>query len=112
MQALLENLDKQSQSTLKSIKKILVSEFNPLNIYVFGSRASGTSRPESDWDICLVVKSSSLSPIDRQVKALKALDRLNQSIDIFIYTSDEFNEWKREFSSIPEVALNTGHEIL
>ncbi len=31
--------------------------------------------------------------------------------DIFIYSIKEFEEWKDEFNSIPETALNIGKEI-
>jgi hypothetical protein len=33
------------------------------------------------------------------------------SADVFVYDEAEFEEWKEEFSSIPETAINTGKEI-
>jgi hypothetical protein len=32
-------------------------------------------------------------------------------VQVWIYSEAEFNDWKDEFSSIPETALNTGKEI-
>jgi len=33
------------------------------------------------------------------------------SVDVFVYSKKECNEWKDELSSIPETAMNTGKEI-
>lgn len=33
------------------------------------------------------------------------------SVDVFIYTEDEFNNWKDEFSSIPHTVATEGVEI-
>lgn len=31
--------------------------------------------------------------------------------DVFVYTENEFNEWKNEFSSIPNIVVTEGLEL-
>lgn len=42
-------------SALEEALKLLVGRLNPLGVYLFGSQASGTSRPESDLDLAVLV---------------------------------------------------------
>ena len=81
-------------------------------MYLFGSRANGDQSPDSDWDICLVVKESKFDFLERQLYARKKLRVLKKPFDIFIYTEEEFNKYKDDLSSIPEVAINTGRELI
>jgi predicted nucleotidyltransferase len=97
---------------LKKIVDVLKKEFKPRRIFLFGSRANGSARPESDYDLVLVV-SELRSRHSAEVKARSLLlNSCGISADIFIYDESDFDEWKDELSSIPETALNTGRDIL
>lgn len=89
----------------------LIPEFQPTKIFLFGSRATGSAREDSDYDLMLIVKSSSLSRRERMIKALELMWGCGIATDIFVYTEDEFNNWKDEFSSIPHTVLNEGLEL-
>ncbi|NJL26259.1 MAG: hypothetical protein HC902_14650 [Calothrix sp. SM1_5_4] len=41
----------------------------------------------------------------------KFFRELDVEVQIWIYSEEDFEDWKDEFSSIPETALNTGREI-
>lgn len=97
--------------TLKLIVAALAKEFNPLRLFLFGSRALGTHRKDSDYDFVVVVKNKKGSRIDNMIRASKILAPLNIRADVFVYSEKEFNEWKNELSSIPETAMNTGKEL-
>ncbi len=97
---------------LKKIVETLKEEFNPSRLFLFGSRANGNSRADSDCDFVLVVPKNKKSRITNMSKASDLLwDKFKISADVFVYSQKEFDEWKDEFSSIPETALNTGREI-
>ena len=96
---------------LKIILDKLIPEFNPVKIYLFGSRAAGNAKPDSDYDLFLIIKESKLSRHERMVKALKLLWGCGVSADVFIYTEEEFNDWKDEFSSIPHTVATEGLEL-
>jgi predicted nucleotidyltransferase len=97
--------------TLREIISKLVTEFHPEKAYLFGSRARGEAHLNSDYDLLLVVQSSDRGRLDRMSQARLALETVDASVDVFIYTKKEFDEWKNEFSSIPETALREGLEL-
>lgn len=47
------NLDKSS--LLRNIKKKVKQHYQRANIVLFGSRARGDARPNSDWDILILI---------------------------------------------------------
>ena len=97
--------------TLNTILSVLKPVFNPTKVYLFGSRAKGTATASSDYDLFFVVKESDLEPRDRVFKANELLWKVPGSVDVFIYTEAEFDDWKDEFSSIPHTAYTEGLEL-
>ncbi|MBY0385941.1 nucleotidyltransferase domain-containing protein [bacterium] len=100
-----------SDTILDEILTRLIPEFQPTKIFLFGSRAAGTANQDSDYDLFLVVKDSNISRRDRMTKALHLLRGCEVAVDVFVYTEDEFNEWKDEFSSIPHTVVTEGKEL-
>lgn len=96
---------------LKIILERLIPEFQPTKIFLFGSRSKGTSKVDSDYDLLLIVKNSELSRHERMTHALMALWGCGVKVDVFIYTENEFNDWKDEFSSIPHTVATEGLEL-
>ena len=107
-----KHMAKANKKTLNQIVEILKQELNPARIFLFGSQANGTARKDSDYDFVVVTKTPKKSSIDEMARvSILVYDKLKVSSDIFIYSKREFIDWKDEFSSIPEVALNTGKEL-
>jgi predicted nucleotidyltransferase len=104
---------KDNQSELiNQIKETLKDEYHPSRLFLFGSRANGTARDDSDYDFVMVVPNSKKSSLNEMTKARELIYKKHKvSADIFIYSNKEFEDWKDEFSSIPETALSTGKEI-
>jgi predicted nucleotidyltransferase len=100
-----------SDPKLDELLSRLIPEFQPTKVFLFGSRANGNSQSHSDYDLMLIVKSSHLSRRERMIKALKLIWGSGVATDIFVYTEDEFNNWKDEFSSIPHTVANEGLEL-
>lgn len=100
-----------SDSKLDEILTRLIPEFQPTKIFLFGSRANGSANQDSDYDLFLVVKESSLPRRERMTKALRLLWGCGVAVDVFVYTEDEFNDWKDEFSSIPHTVATEGMEL-
>lgn len=101
----------KDSKTLELITEALKEEFTPSRLFLFGSRANGTARQDSDYDFVVVVKKTTKSRAENMLRASKALEHINAQVDVFVYSEKEFDEWKNELSSIPETALNTGREI-
>lgn len=105
-------MKRADQKIVEQIKETLKAEYQPVRLFLFGSRANGTAKKHSDYDFVMVVPGSKKSSLDEMAKARSLIFKKHDvSADIFIYSEKEFNEWKDEFNSIPETALNTGREI-
>ncbi|MEQ1665790.1 MAG: nucleotidyltransferase domain-containing protein, partial [Bdellovibrionales bacterium] len=96
---------------LIEIVRRLNQEFNPTQIYLFGSRSKNTHNSESDYDLFLIVEHTELRPIQRMQKATRLLWDINCKVDTFIYTRNEYNLWKDELNSIPNTAILEGTEL-
>ena len=102
----------EDQKIVDQIKKTLKEKYKPLRLFLFGSRANGTAKKDSDYDFVIVVPGKHKTSLDDLSEASSLVwDKHNVSADVFIYSEKEFVDWKDEFNSIPEVALNTGKEI-
>jgi predicted nucleotidyltransferase len=105
------DLEKISDPKLKTVLDRLVPAFMPSKVYLFGSRAIGNAKSESDYDLLLVVASSEKTRQQRMIQAMDLLWDTGISVDVFIYTEAELDEWKNELSSIPNTVITQGVEI-
>ncbi len=103
---------KNSEQILKTILDSLKQEFNPTQVFLFGSQANRQAHLDSDYDLVVVVQETQRSRVEN-MRIARALIRkvANVSADVFVYDQKEFDEYKNELSSIPETALNTGREL-
>lgn len=85
------------ETLLQQMVETIVREVSPETIILFGSRARGDARFDSDVDL-LVVESEPFSPQrSRRKEAARlymALRGLAVSKDILLYSRDEFDHWK------------------
>ncbi len=100
-----------SDSKLTEILERLIPEFQPQKVFLFGSRANGTAKVGSDYDLFFIIKNSDLHPLERMQKAHTLLWGVAVKVDVFIYTEQEFNDWKDEFNSIPHAVATEGLEL-
>jgi predicted nucleotidyltransferase len=89
----------------------LIAELRPERIYLFGSRARGDSRPDSDYDLLVVVSASDLTAHRRDLMAFRALCGVGVAKDVVVYTRDEFETRRRAASSLPATVLREGRLV-
>jgi uncharacterized protein len=97
----------ESQDILRDIVKRIRREVRPQKIVLFGSRARGDARPNSDYDI-LIVKRSRAPMHRRSVRAYSALSGLPVPIDVVVYTPAEVREWRNVRQALVTTALREG----
>jgi predicted nucleotidyltransferase len=74
--------------------KLIVREFQPELIILFGSRARGDAGPDSDVDL-LVVLPVAGSKREKRLEIRRALRGVPAPVEIVVSTPEEF-EWRRE----------------
>jgi predicted nucleotidyltransferase len=79
-------------SLLPEIVRRIVEAVDPDKIILFGSRARGDNRPDSDFDL-LVIKPSQEAKHRRAVPILRSLWGMDAPIDVVWYTPEEFEDW-------------------
>jgi predicted nucleotidyltransferase len=107
----MEVLDIRLDSVLKPLVDRLVQSFQPEKVYLFGSVARGEAGPDSDYDILVIVSSSTEPRYRRAEKAQKALWGLEQGADVLVLTRSEFDEASSVICSLPATVLREGKEL-
>jgi predicted nucleotidyltransferase len=92
-----------TEAVLADMVQALVCEVNPVRIYLFGSRARGDARQDSDVDL-LIVESEPFGPGRSRFEELNRIHRALSSFrvpkDILVYSSEEFAKWSRSLNHV------------
>jgi uncharacterized protein len=83
----------------------LVKEFNPENIFLFGSYVWGKPTMDSDLDLLVILSDSDISSSKRSSIAYRCLRDIKYPLDILVKTRKEFNKYS-------QVPLSLEHQIL
>jgi len=91
---------------LERIVKIIINEYNPEKIVLFGSLVHGKIHEWSDIDL-LIIKKTNKRPIERCVE-IASLIHPKIGIDIFVYTPDEYKLLLKEKYTLLTEILKQG----
>ncbi len=83
------------QPDIEALASRIAAEFHPQRIVLFGSRAYGTPRPDSDVDL-LVVMACEGSHIEKAAEILTRVHPGTYPIDLVIRTPEEM-VWRYKF---------------
>ena len=92
---------------LDEITARIVEEVHPKRIVLFGSRARGDARIDSDVDL-LVVADSDEPRYRRSVPLYGVLSDICVGMDILVYTPSEVEEWSGASRAFVTTALREG----
>jgi predicted nucleotidyltransferase len=98
-----------SRETFSEIVRRIRAVADPQKIVLFGSRARGDHRPESDIDL-LIIEDSPLPRHRRAIPLYAALADLSLDVDteVVVYTPAEVEEWRGARSAFVTTALREG----
>jgi predicted nucleotidyltransferase len=80
---------------------------NPRKIVLFGSRAAGQARTDSDYDL-LLIETSDLPRYKRSARYRRALTGVGSPKDILVWTPEEVAEWRAVPNAFITSILETG----
>jgi predicted nucleotidyltransferase len=103
-----EPLTSVDEAVLGPILRGLVEVFRPEQIYLFGSRARGDWREDSDYDLMVIVSDSDDPPHRRAQLAYRELWRAAAGKDILVWTRDEFEHFLPVVASLAATIKREG----
>ena len=99
------------QDLLKDVTTRLATEFQPEEIWLFGSYAWGQPDEGSDIDLLVVVRDSVESPVRRAQRAYRCLRGLGIAKDVLVKTRSEIERFRKVPSSLEAEVLTRGRKI-
>src|SRR5438045_9341941 len=103
-------LPRVNDALLQEIVARIVRVAQPDKIILFGSRARGDARQDSDIDL-LVIAPSSKARYRRAVPLYGALSDIIISMDIMVYSPEEVEEWSEVQQAFVTTAVREGQVI-
>lgn len=102
---------KQSSELLQAVVDATVAAVDPERIVLFGSRARGDARDDSDVDL-LVVERESFTPEHNRQGQLERIRRalwgVPIPVDVLVYSSAEVDEWRESPNHVIARSLREG----
>ncbi len=86
---------------LREIVQRAVAVLHPLEIYLFGSHASGKTHPHSDIDLLIVVPDDAGDGIELAKRGYPALRGLFAPVELHFWTQREMRKWAGVKFSLP-----------
>lgn len=100
--------DKDIKYRIQQMSKKLIPE--GAQLFLYGSRARGDNRPDSDWDLLVLLPKDSITPDDYANISYPLTElgwKLSQSINPIMYTQ---KEWKH--NSFTPFYHNVQHDAI
>ncbi len=103
-----------AEAMLEELVQTIVTEVNPAQIVLFGSRARGENRPDADVDLLVVEDAAALEAQGRRKEAARirrALWRFPVPIDVLLFSSKEVESWRTTTNHVIARALRQGRVL-
>jgi predicted nucleotidyltransferase len=100
-----------SQELLDEVTRRLAAEFQPEQVWLFGSHAWGQPDDGSDLDLLVVVRESVEPPVRRAQRAHRCLRGLGIAKDVLVKTRAEVERFRNVRSSLEAEILKRGRLI-
>ena len=103
-----------TQALLDRMIRTIVDEVDPEQVILFGSRARGDARPDSDVDL-LIIESQPFGPDrsrhEEEARISRALPATQVDRDILVYSRDEIERWRGSLNNVAARALREGRVV-
>ncbi len=87
----------------------IVEVLHPEQVCLFGSRARGDARVDSDWDLMAILPDGAPEQdLDLASVWLRLRDLRLERVELFTITRSDFDAWKHSLGTLAEVVASTG----
>jgi uncharacterized protein len=87
----------------------IVEVLRPEQVWLFGSRARGDARADSDWDFMAILPDgASEQDLDLASVWQRLRDLRLRRVEVYTMTRGEFEEWRRSLGTLAEIVASTG----
>ena len=100
-----------SEDVLDEATRRLAAEFQPEQVWLFGSHAWGKPDEGSDLDLLVIVPHSDEPPVRRAQRAHRCLSGLSVATDILVKTRAEFDRFCNVRASLENQIIRRGRLI-
>ena len=97
--------------TLAEIVRRLVEAYDPLRIYLFGSKARGDGDADSDYDLLVIVPDDAVPERRRSRWAYECLWGTGKAADVLVWTQDAFDRRVHLRASLPATVRREGEVV-
>ena len=87
----------------------IVEVLRPEELWLFGSRARGEARSDSDWDFMAILQDDApeqdldISSVWRRLRDLRL-----RRVEVFTMTRGDFEAWRRSLGTLAQIVASTG----
>lgn len=99
-----------TEEFLQEIARKIVEEFHPRRIVLFGSRARGEGRGDSDVDL-FVEMESDLRPSERAARVGRVFGLRDWSLDLVVYTPEEVKKHRDVHGALMSIIEREGRVL-
>jgi predicted nucleotidyltransferase len=90
----------------------IVEVLKPVQVWLFGSRARGDARADSDWDFMAILPDDAPeNDLDLCSVWSRLRDLELQRVEVFTMTWSDFEEWNRSRGTLAEIVARTGIQV-
>jgi predicted nucleotidyltransferase len=99
------------ETILHSMTAKLVAEFDPEQIFLFGSHAWGIPTDNSDVDLYVIIPESKERPLQRARRAITCLGGMNIPKDVLVRTRTEAEKYRNVYASLENQIFEKGRVL-
>ena len=99
-----------TEKQISEITNLIISNFHPEKMYLYGSYSNGTANENSDIDL-LIIKNTDIPFYKRARQVRLFFSRQPAPFDILVYTPDEFESRKTLINHIAYIVNKEGKLI-
>jgi predicted nucleotidyltransferase len=101
-----------SPSLLPQLVARIVDVLRPVQVWLFGSRARGEARADSDWDFLAILPDDAPDQdLDTGAVWGRLRDLRLQRVELLTMTRSEFESWRGSLGTLAEIVASTGFVV-